>query len=222
MRKRGFLLILTETLALLVEKRDWFFELLLQHIGISLISIALAALIGLSLGIAIATWRRGAKPVLALVNFVYTIPSIALFGFLIPITGIGDPTAIVALTVYALLPMVRNTYTGITSIDPEIIEAARGMGSTDLQIMVRVKLPLAMTVIVAGLRNMVVMTVSLSGIAAFIGAGGLGVAVYRGITTNNISLTVAGSLLIAAVALLCDFLLGRLEHYLKKKWRLEQ
>lgn len=215
-------MILTETLALLVEKRDWFFELLLQHIGISLISIALAALIGLSLGIAIATWRRGAKPVLALVNFVYTIPSIALFGFLIPITGIGDPTAIVALTVYALLPMVRNTYTGITSIDPEIIEAARGMGSTDLQIMVRVKLPLAMTVIVAGLRNMVVMTVSLSGIAAFIGAGGLGVAVYRGITTNNISLTVAGSLLIAAVALLCDFLLGRLEHYLKKKWRLEQ
>ena len=105
MRKRGFLLILTETLALLVEKRDWFFELLLQHIGISLISIALAALIGLSLGIAIATWRRGAKPVLALVNFVYTIPSIALFGFLIPITGIGDPTAIVALTVYALFPM---------------------------------------------------------------------------------------------------------------------
>ena len=122
MRKRGFLLILTETLALLVEKRDWFFELLLQHIGISLISIALAALIGLSLGIAIATWRRGAKPVLALVNFVYTIPSIALFGFLIPITGIGDPTAIVALTVYALLPMVRNTYTGLTTIDPAIIE----------------------------------------------------------------------------------------------------
>ena len=111
-------MILTETLALLVEKRDWFFELLLQHIGISLISIALAALIGLSLGIAIATWRRGAKPVLALVNFVYTIPSIALFGFLIPITGIGDPTAIVALTVYALLPIVRNTYTGLTTIDP--------------------------------------------------------------------------------------------------------
>ena len=209
-------------LSLFVDRRDWFFDLLLQHIGISLVSIVLATLIGLSLGIAIAQWRRGAKPVLALVNFVYTIPSIALFGFLIPVTGIGDLTAVVALTVYALLPMVRNTYTGLTTIDPAIIEAARGMGSTDLQIMVRVKLPLAMTVIVAGLRNMVVMTVSLSGIAAFIGAGGLGVAVYRGITTNNISLTVAGSLLIAAVALLCDFLLGRLEHYLKKKWRLEQ
>ena len=166
-------MILTETLALLVEKRDWFFELLLQHIGISLISIALAALIGLSLGIAIATWRRGAKPVLALVNFVYTIPSIALFGFLIPITGIGDPTAIVALTVYALLPMVRNTYTGLTTIDPAIIEAARGMGSTDRQLLYRIELPLAAPVIMSGIRNMATMTIALAGIATFIGAGGL-------------------------------------------------
>ena len=120
-------------LTLLVEKRDWFFDLLLQHIGISLVSIALAALIGLSLGIAIAAWRRGTKPVLALVNFVYTIPSIALFGFLIPVTGIGDLTAVVALTIYALLPMVRGTYAGLAAIDPAIVEAARGMGSTDRQ-----------------------------------------------------------------------------------------
>ncbi|MFR8008788.1 MAG: ABC transporter permease, partial [Gordonibacter urolithinfaciens] len=102
--------MLSSLFQLLIEKRAWFFDLFLQHIGISFISIALAVLIGLSLGIAIAQWRRGAKPVLALVNFVYTIPSIALFGFLIPVTGIGDLTAIVALTVYALLPMVRNTY----------------------------------------------------------------------------------------------------------------
>ena len=192
-------MILTETLALLVEKRDWFFELLLQHIGISLISIALAALIGLSLGIAIATWRRGAKPVLALVNFVYTIPSIALFGFLIPITGIGDPTAIVALTVYALLPMVRNTYTGLTTIDP------------DRQLLYRIELPLAAPVIMSGIRNMATMTIALAGIATFIGAGGLGVAIFRGITTNTMALTLAGSVLIALLAIAVDLLLGLAE-----------
>ena len=204
------------------ERRDFFAELLFQHLRISATAIVIAAAAGLLLGVYISSHRRAAPFVIGVTNVVYTIPSISLLGFLIPFSGIGDTTAVIALTVYALLPMVRNTYTGITTIDPEIIEAARGMGSTDWQIMVKVKLPLAMTVIVAGLRNMVVMTVSLSGIAAFIGAGGLGVAVYRGITTNTINLTVAGSLLIAAIALLCDFLLGRLEHHLKRKWRLEQ
>ena len=177
--------MLSSLFQLLIEKRAWFFDLFLQHIGISFISIALAVLIGLSLGIAIAQWRRGAKPVLALVNFVYTIPSIALFGFLIPVTGIGDLTAIVALTVYALLPMVRNTYTGLTTIDPAIIEAARGMGSTDRQLLYRIELPLAAPIIMSGIRNMATMTIALAGIASFIGAGGLGVAIYRGITTGN-------------------------------------
>ncbi|MFR1640466.1 MAG: ABC transporter permease, partial [Eggerthellaceae bacterium] len=191
-------------LSLFVDRRDWFFDLLLQHIGISLVSIVLATLIGLSLGIAIAQWRRGAKPVLALVNFVYTIPSIALFGFLIPVTGIGDLTAVVALTVYALLPMVRNTYTGLTTIDPAIIEAARGMGSTDRQMLYRIELPLAAPIIMSGIRNMATMTIALAGIASFIGAGGLGVAIYRGITTNNLALTLAGSVLIAALAIVVD------------------
>ena len=194
--------------SLLVERRDWFFDLLLQHIGISLVSIVLAALIGLTLGIAIAQWRRGAKPVLALVNFVYTIPSIALFGFLIPVTGIGDLTAVVALTVYALLPMVRNTYTGLTTIEPAIVEAARGMGSTDRQLLYRIELPLAAPVIMSGIRSMATMTIALAGIASFIGAGGLGVAIYRGITTNNLAMTLAGSVLIAALAIAVDLLLG--------------
>lgn len=105
---------------------------------------------------------------------MYTIPSIALFGFLIPITGIGDPTAIVALTVYALLPMVRNTYTGLTTIDPAIIEAARGMGSTDRQLLYRIELPLAAPVIMSGIRNMATMTIALAGIATFIGRRRLG------------------------------------------------
>ncbi|WP_241963783.1 glycine betaine ABC transporter substrate-binding protein [Gordonibacter sp. 28C] len=200
--------VISTMFSLLVERRSWFFDLLLQHIGISLVSIVLAALIGLSLGIAIAQWRRGAKPVLALVNFVYTIPSIALFGFLIPVTGIGDLTAVVALTVYALLPMVRNTYTGLTTIEPAIIEAARGMGSTDRQLLYRIELPLAAPIIMSGIRNMATMTIALAGIASFIGAGGLGVAIYRGITTNNLAMTLAGSVLIALLAIAVDLLLG--------------
>lgn len=150
-------------------------------------------------------------------NFIYTIPSIALFGFLIPFSGIGNTTAVIALTIYALLPMVRNTYTGIRNIDPEITEAARGMGSTPFQLLYRIELPLAFPVILTGLRNMVVMTIALAGIAAFIGAGGLGVAIYRGITTNNPAMTVAGSLLIALLALLTDGCIGRYENYIKKK-----
>lgn len=155
--------------------------------------------------------------VLGMTNFIYTIPSIALFGFLIPFSGIGDLTAIIALTIYALLPMVRNTYTGITGIDPEILEAATAMGSTQWQLLTRIKLPLAFPVLLAGVRTMIVMTIALTGIAAFIGAGGLGVAIYRGITTNNITLTIAGSLLIAILALVSDWLIGRYEKRIRKK-----
>jgi osmoprotectant transport system permease protein len=117
--------------------------------------------------------------------------------------------------------MVRNTHAGITSIEPSVIEAARGMGSTPLEILVKIKLPLATTVILAGLRNMIVMTIALAGIASFIGAGGLGVAIYRGITTNNMAMTMAGSLLIALLALLSDFLVGGIEKSVKRKWRLK-
>ena len=158
--------------------------------------------------------------VLGLTNFIYTIPSIALFGFLIPFSGIGNTTAIIALSIYALLPMVHNTYTGIIGIDKEIIEAARGMGSTTFQILYKIQIPLAFPVILSGIRNMVAMTIALTGIAAFIGAGGLGVAIYRGITTNNSAMTIAGSLLIALLALLADWGVGRYEKYIKRKRKL--
>lgn len=205
---------------LYADRREFFLTLTLQHLQISLIAIVAAMIIGLALGICISRYHRSSGIVLGLTNLIYTIPSIALFGFLIPFSGIGNTTAIIALTVYALLPMVRNTYTGITGIDREIIEAARGMGSTPLQILYRVQLPLAFPVILSGLRNMVVMTIALAGIAAFIGAGGLGVAIYRGITTNNATLTVAGSLLIALLALLTDWGIGCYEKHFKKKRKL--
>ena len=118
-----------------------------------------------------------------------------------------------ALTIYALLPIIRATFTGLENVDADIIEAARGMGSTRKQILFQIKLPLAMPVMLSGFKNMTVMTIALAGIASFIGAGGLGVAIYRGITTNNMTMTIAGSLAVALLAFLCDILIGCMERF---------
>ena len=209
--------LLKEILQIYMERREWFLELFGQHLKIAGIAIVLAGIMGLLLGIIIAEKEFMAPVILTLANIFYTIPSISLLGILIPFTGIGDKTAIIALTLYGLMPMIRNTYTGICGVSQEIIQAARGMGSTDIQILWRIKLPLALGVILAGVRNMVVMTLSVTAIAAFIGAGGLGVAIYRGITIYNPALTFAGSVLIALLALIADLLLGILENYVKKR-----
>ena len=209
--------LLKEILQIYMERREWFLELFGQHLKIAGIAIVLAGIMGLLLGIFIAEKEFMAPVILTLANIFYTIPSISLLGILIPFTGIGDKTAIIALTLYGLMPMIRNTYTGICGVSQEIIQAARGMGSTDIQILWRIKLPLALCVILAGVRNMVVMTLSVTAIAAFIGAGGLGVAIYRGITIYNPALTFAGSVLIALLALIADLLLGILENYVKKR-----
>ena len=211
---------ISELIKLYIEKYDFFLKLTLEHLKISGISIIIATLIGGILGILISEYKKTSTLVLSITNFLYTIPSISLLGFLIPFSGIGNTTAIIALTIYALLPMIRNTYAGIDNIDKSIIESARGMGSTEFQILYKIKIPLATTVILAGFKNMVVMTIALAGIASFIGAGGLGVAVYRGITTNNQTMTIAGSLLIALLALLCDLIIGGIEKIIKRKWRL--
>ena len=209
--------MIREMVTLLIERRDFFLWLLGEHLGISLTAILIAVLLGGLMGILISEFDRSAKPALAVINFLYTIPSISMLGFLIPFSGVGDATAVIALTVYALLPMVRNTHTGIANVDPAILEAAKGMGSTRMQILLKVRLPLAMPVIMSGIRSMVTMTIALAGIASFIGAGGLGVAIYRGITTNNSAMTMAGSLLIAMLALLVDSLLGFVEKRLRKR-----
>ena len=200
-----------EMIRLFQERSDFFLQLTLEHIAISLVAIVLAIVLGGALGILIAEIDRAAQPTLLVVNFLYTIPSIAMFGFLLPFSGIGNTTAIIALTLYALLPMVKNTHTGLKSVDPLLIEAAVGMGSTRLQVLRRISLPLAVPVILAGVRNMTTMTIALAGIASFIGAGGLGIAIYRGITTNNAALAFDGSLLIAFLALFADTVLSRVE-----------
>jgi len=200
-----------------IERWDFFLELLLQHIGITLIAVSIITVIGLTTGILMTRNEKLASSVLMVTNFLYTIPSIALFGLLVTITGIGNKSAITALVIYGLLPMIRNTYVGIKEVDPEIIESAVGMGTTNKQLLFRIQLPLALPIIMTGFRTMVIMTIALGGIASFIGAGGLGVAIYRGISSFNPAMIIAGSLLVAVLAIVVDLALQRVENLLKKR-----
>ena len=204
-------MMINQLMKLLTEDFEFFTNLTIEHILISLLAISIASVLGIILGIIISEYRRFSGLILGTVNILYTIPSIALLGFFITITGVGNTTALIALIIYALLPIIRSTYTGIVNINPLIIEASEGMGSTKLQQLFKVKLPLALPVLMSGIRNMVTMTIALAGIASFVGAGGLGVAIYRGITTNNSAMTFLGSLLIAILALIFDFILGIIE-----------
>ena len=203
--------MISQLTKLLTEDFKFFLNLTVEHILISLLAISIASILGIILGIIISEYRRFSGLILGTVNILYTIPSIALLGFFITITGVGNTTALIALIIYALLPIIRSTYTGIVNINPLIIEASEGMGSTKLQQLFKIKLPLALPVLMSGIRNMVTMTIALAGIASFVGAGGLGVAIYRGITTNNSAMTFLGSLLIALLALIFDFILGIME-----------
>ncbi len=208
-------------IALYAERWQWFLGLLGDHVRLALTAIIISGLLGLMIGVWISDRPKLAPAVIGVCNVLYTIPAISLLGILIPFFGIGNRTAVTALVIYGMMPMVRNTYTGIVNVDPDIIEAAVGMGSTKRQLLTRIKLPMALSVILAGLRSMVVMTISVGGIASFIGAGGLGVAIYRGITIYNPAMTFAGSLLIALTAIVADLLLGSAERRYKKKRRMK-
>lgn len=191
-----------------------------QHVYLVTISTGTAILIGVPLGIALTRRPAWRNPVLGLANVFQTVPSLALFGFLIPLPflgGIGARTAIVALVLYALLPIVRNTYTGIVSVDPAVREAGRGMGMTDGQLLRLVELPLSMGVILAGVRVATVVGVGTATIAAAIGAGGLGVYIFRGVATVDNTLILAGALPAALMAIAADGLLGLAERRLA--WR---
>jgi osmoprotectant transport system permease protein len=194
------------------------FDDVLEHTGEHLmlvgISTITAVLIGVPLGILLTRKPRLSKPILGFANIVQTIPSLALFGFLIPLPflgGIGASTAIFALVLYALLPIVRNTATGISSIDPAIREAGRGMGMTDRQLLLKVELPLAFSVILAGVRIATVTAVGVATIAAAIGAGGLGMYIFRGVSMVDNQVILAGAIPAALLALAADLLLSALE-----------
>ena len=191
--------------------------LLVQHIGLVAVSTGIAVLIGLPLGVLAARRPGWRGPVLGLANVFQTIPSLALFGLLIPVFGIGAWTAITALVVYALLPIVRNSYAGITGVDPAVREAGRGMGMTEGELLRLVELPLAAGVILAGVRVATVVSVGIATIAAAIGAGGLGVYIFRGVATVDDTLILAGAIPAALLAILADALLGFAERRLV--WR---
>lgn len=185
-----------------------------EHLWIVGISTLLAVAIGVPLGILITRKPTLRKPVIAIANIIQTIPSLALFGFLLPAPWFGERAgrlAILALTLYALLPMIRNTYAGITGVDRAIVEAARGMGLTDWQLLYKVELPLAASVILAGIRIAVVISIGLATIAAAIGAGGLGELIFRGLAMVNNAVILAGAIPAALMALLADVLIGWLE-----------
>ena len=201
-------------LQFILQNRTEVLELTAEHLWLVGASIALAVLIGVPLGILITRWPILNKPVLGGANIVQTIPSLALFGFLLPAPWIGaraDRLAILALTLYALLPLIRNTYTGIKGVDPAVVEAGRGMGMTDRQLLWQVEFPLALSVIIAGIRVATVLSIGVATIAAAIGAGGLGEYIFRGLAMVNNQVILAGAIPAAALAITADTSLGWLE-----------
>ena len=192
-----------------------------EHIFLVFVSIFIATAIGVPVGILMTRKPRLGKPILAFANIVQTIPSLALFGFLIPIPyigGIGTRTAVIALLLYSLLPIIRNTFTGISGVDPAVREAARGMGMTDIQILWQVEIPLSLGVMFAGIRVATVIAVGVATIAAAIGAGGLGMFIFRGTSMLDYRLILAGAIPAAFIALAADFGMSVLEkHFMREK-----
>jgi osmoprotectant transport system permease protein len=197
-------------------------KLTLEHLLLAAASTLIAAGIGIPAGIFLTRKPQYGKAVLGLANVMQTIPSLALFGFLIPLPflgGIGARTAIVALVLYALLPIIRNTYSGILGVDPAVREAGRGMGMTDSQLLIQVEMPLASSVIFAGVRVAMVVSIGVATIAALIGAGGLGMYIFRGVSMVDNTLILAGAVPAALLAVIADFVLGRIERKLSPKRR---
>jgi osmoprotectant transport system permease protein len=200
-------------LEFIAANKQQVFDLTLEHITLAGVATLLAALVGIPLGILITRVPQLSKPVLGGANIIQTIPSLALFGFLLPAPWIGERAgrlAILALALYALLPLIRNTYAGIRGVDPVVVD----MGLTDRQLLFQVELPLASGVIVAGVRIATVVSIGLATIAAAIGAGGLGEFIFRGLAMVNNDVILAGAVPAALLALLADFALGRLERRL--------
>ncbi|GAA3404761.1 ABC transporter permease [Paenibacillus hodogayensis] len=182
-----------------------------QHIYISMLSMIIAILIAVPLGICLTRYRKVADGVIGFAGMFQTIPSIALFGFLMPLVGIGVKPTIIALVLYALAPIVRNVYTGIVEVNPATVDAGRGMGMTNWQILRMIELPLALPVIMAGIRTATIWTIGITTIAAFIGAGGLGQIIFRGVTLMRPELVLSGAIPAALLAIVVEVLLKKLE-----------
>lgn len=205
-----------DTLRFLLERRADIAAQTVEHVFLVAVSIAIAVLIGVPLGILLTRKPSLASPVMGFASVMQTVPSLALFGFLIPIPfigGIGNTTAIVALVIYALLPLLRNTYAGIQSVEPSVVEAGRGMGMTDLERLRLIEIPLSLPTIIAGVRIATVNAIGLATIAAAVGAGGLGNSIFRGLSMVDSRLILAGAVPAATLAIVADGFLGRFERW---------
>ena len=205
-----------ETLLFIYNNLGTIGDLTLQHISIVAVAVGLAVLTGVPIGIAITQSQPTADAVLYVASIIVTIPSIALFGLMIPILsvtghGIGWLPAVIAILLYSQLPIIRNTYAAITNVDPALREAARGMGMTAAQRLLRVEIPIAVPVIMAGVRTAVVMNIGVAAIAAYIGAGGLGVLISRGISQTDPRQLIAGAVAVSLLAIVADWLLLQLQ-----------
>lgn len=185
-----------------------------QHIYLSLIAVLVGCIISIPLGIFLTRHERLSTPVIGVISVIQTIPSLALLGFMIPLFGIGRVPALIALTLYALLPIVRNTYTGIQEVDRAYIEAGNGMGMTKRQVLWMVELPLSRSVIMAGVRTSAVLTIGVATLATFIGAGGLGDLIMRGIDMIDTPLILVGAIPAALLAIVFDGALMALDRVL--------
>ncbi len=195
-----------------IERRAQITDLFVQHIQLTMFSILMSGLIGIPLAILIVRYRKFSTPVIGFANIVQSIPSLALLGFLIPVVGIGSKPAIIMVVLYSLLPIVKNSFAGLTNINPGLIEAADGMGLTQTQVLLKVRFPLAMPFIMSGIRISAVTAIGLMTIAAFIGAGGLGYLVYSGVSTVNNNMILAGAIPACFLAIFLDFILGKVEN----------
>lgn len=199
---------MNEVLVVLVDRWPDILDATGQHILLSAVALFWAVVIAVPLGILLTRYRNLAGVVLGVVSVIQTIPSLALLGFMIPVFGIGPLPAIIAMTLYGLLPIMRNTYTGILDVDKSLLEAGRGMGMTGAQRLKMVELPLARPVIFAGIRTATVMTIGVATLAAFIGAGGLGDLILRGIAMVDTGIILAGAIPAAVLAILFDLVLA--------------
>lgn len=211
-----------ETFQFISAHASEMWQLSIEHAYVVGIALLIAIATGVPIGIAITFNKRAAETVLYIAGIIMTIPSVALFGLMIPLLapwdlGIGKVPAIIALVLYCQLPVIRNTYAAIKNIDPALVDAGRGMGMTGFQIMWKVQIPLALGVIFAGVRVAVVMSIGIAAIAAYIGAGGLGNYIFRGISTTYDAMLFAGAIAVSVMAILADIVFGWLEKSLMSK-----
>lgn len=202
---------MSEFFSFIIERKDQIISLVIDHMILTITAIIFAILIGIPIGILIASVKQIRKPILGFINVIQAIPSMALLGLLIPILGIGSLPAVSMVVMYSLLPIVKNTFTALDNIDPNILESANGMGLTKYQTLFKIKLPISLPLIMSGVRISAVTAVGLMTLAAFIGAGGLGYLVFSGVQTVNNNMILAGAIPACILALIIDFIFSKIE-----------